>query len=147
MAAAKKAAASPSTRGRKAGTQTQVVTVDWSKATVTDVAMPSRLQKSIVDDTPFPGWYTESWESGQSKQLSGLTEEGAQEAKRLATLSCQRLGKIWSEGGDIVKTGIRHHMVQAEDQTWTYTFLAVDRTKAEEADADSGEEEAAIAGE
>lgn len=135
-----------SARGRKAGTQTQAVTVDWNAVTPADVDMPSRLQKSIVDDTPFPRWYQESWENAQSKQLSGLTEAGAAEAKRLATLSCQRLGKMWSEGGDVVKTGIRHHLVK-DGKTWTYTFLAVDRTKADEADADSGEEEAAIAGE
>lgn len=127
------------TRGRKAGTETKGVTVNWAAQVTEDIDMPSRLQKSIVDDTPFPAWYEESWESGKAKAIYNLTQDQVDEAKRLSTMACYRVGKIW--GGEF-KTGIRHHIAPDPDHKGklVYSFFAVDRTKAEEADAEAGEE-------
>lgn len=124
-----------STRGRKAGTGDKPVTVDWANAETATGELPKRMQASIVDDTPFPGWYFESWETGEARILTGLTEAQAEEAKRLVNITVPRFARQYA-----VKAGVRHHTAQ-EDGVFTYSFLAVDRTKAGEDDAEQGIEE------
>lgn len=121
---------------RAAGQKSTPVSFDFSKVEAADGVMPKRLQKSKVDDTPFPAWYEESWTSGYAKVLTLPTEAAAEEAQKLAGTAARRFGIA-----NDYKSGIRHHVKLDEDGNYVYTFLAVDRTKPGEEDVEEPADE------
>lgn len=121
---------------RAKGQTSAPVAFDFNTVEAEDVEMPKRLLPSKVDNTPFPNWYYESWESGTAKAIPLPTQAACDEAKKLAQTAGRRFGTQYG-----VKSGIRT-TVRETDEGFVFTFLAVDRTKPG-AEADAETEEAA----
>jgi len=133
--------------GRKSNAELATTNSNWAGHEAMELdAMPVAMQKSLVDQTPFPSWYEQSWESGKPLSLRLETDAQIEEAKKLAGIAANRFGRRYQ-----VKAGLRNHVSEPyeyEGKTYRdYTFMAVDRTKVDDTEdlADEVSDEAADA--
>lgn len=109
------------TQGSKNG---EKASYDFSNVAVTEGGDNLRtLRKSKVDDTPFPGWYAESWNTGLAKVMT-LPTEVAKEAAQLASVAGRRFGIMHD-----LKSGVRTRTTAIDSKSVKFEFLAVDRSK------------------
>lgn len=114
----------------KKGTATEF---DFSNTEAIEREFPKVLTTSKYDNTPFPGWYEESWTSGLAKSI--LIPAAAVPAAKAAVRRAAEVASVKWE----VKAGSRFNVTETENGMVNFTFLAVDRTKVPD---ETGEETA-----